>query len=433
MIKNYNLYSKKLVTRINYRLFNGCEKFIDKENTHGFIYNTMWFVKYLINFFLKLSLKNPSFNKIIFFSTSRNNNAALSPIMEKLNVSSYVVWDKDDVFPQTTVSFFSFFCIFDLLLVYLKSDQDDRDIINFYFNQFILTYGTFFYLKRYLKKNKHSIKLVVMANDHSMTNRCLLEACKTNGIETLYVQHASVSELFPPLEFSYSFLDGKDSFDKYSSVKLIENTVFFSGCSRYDNCPIRSVHNNFVIGIATNIIDDYKKIMDLCFLLKKRTDAKIIVRPHPASDFSEDFKQNLIENGFIHSDSKIVSSLSFLSEINVLIANESSIHLDAAFMNIPTCLYNMSNKNAIEDVYSYVKKGLMPYCKTENELMEFISNPHMSTEKVKYYLANFNTKYRNSVSKIISGFIQKIIDGENIDEYINQFFHKENNYYVYNE
>ena len=58
-----------------------------------------------------------------------------------------------------------------------------------------------------------------MSNDHSPANRALLLVAKSKGIKTVYMQHASVSNLFPVLDFDYSFLDGVNAYNIYKEIE----------------------------------------------------------------------------------------------------------------------------------------------------------------------------------------------------------------------
>ena len=64
-----------------------------------------------------------------------------------------------------------------------------------------------------------------------------LWGCPTlvNNIETLYIQHASVTSRFPALKFNYAFLDGFDTLNKYITAGPSETKVFLTGTCKFDN------------------------------------------------------------------------------------------------------------------------------------------------------------------------------------------------------
>ena len=79
---------------------------------------------------------------------------------------------------------------------------------------FIENWGKLEWNIEYLKKQTN-LRKVVFSNDHNVQNRLFLHACKLSNIHTSYIQHASVSQYFPPLNFDLSFLYGEVDYEKY--------------------------------------------------------------------------------------------------------------------------------------------------------------------------------------------------------------------------
>lgn len=69
----------------------------------------------------------------------------------------------------------------------------------------VYTYLAYFY--RVLSRT--SPEFVITANEHNVLNRCMLAVAHHIGIKTVYLQHASVSNIFPALRVNYAFLDGQ--------------------------------------------------------------------------------------------------------------------------------------------------------------------------------------------------------------------------------
>ena len=430
--KNYEYYKNNLITRINYAyFFEGV--FDTSGKSRNLLLCFLSFFKLCISYlFKRFNVKSPKVNNIIFFSTTQNNNKALESVWCKIDKKDYILWLDDDVIPQTIICLLSGLYILSFLKMYFHLDKHDRNLVRFMFNEFVRTKSTYLYLNRFLKKNKNLIKVVVMANDHSMPNRCLIETCRNNGIKTVYVQHASVSPFFPPLNFDYSFLDGFNSYNIYNTIQSITNNCIISGNPRYDGIKkICKSKTNALIGIATNTLDKDDKIMKLCLFLKKNVKSNIILRPHPAADYSDEFKKVVIENGFLLSDSKKESSLDFLSRIDFLISNESSIHLDSVLVDTPSCMFNFSDKEIL-DIYDFIKTGFVKKCDSEFDVLESIKKINqIEVAKVRYFVADFKTKYSGNVASIISGFIKKLAKNEDFESYLSTIFIKKNNLYTY--
>ena len=150
-----------------------------------------------------------------------------------------------------------------------------------------------------------------------------------------------------------------------------------------------------------NALDCSEKVFNLCNYLKRFYS--VTVRPHPASH-SEVFNK-IKEAGFDLSDSKQESPFAFLSKIDILVANESGIHLDAALMGVSSLLFNFSN-NKVLDWYSFIKSGLIREASTKEELLDYIRQQiKPSAKSIKYYNAAYGTCFEGAVGSLIAEFI----------------------------
>ena len=228
------------------------------------------------------------------------------------------------------------------------------------------------------------------------------------------MQHASVAKGFPKLIASYSFLDGKESLEKYLFAGQPEGEVYLSGGVRFDpifqKYKLKNTENVSTVGIAINMLDDFGEVQRLCqFLLNH--NYKLVLRPHPR--YGGINKTWLEENAIDYSDPKAESSFDFISHIDLMISNESSIHLDAALMKCPSVVYNFST-HPILDHYSYIKTGLVRVADNEEQLLAAITNPQdslPSTETLQFYNASCGTSTEGALGEAISIFIRDLSDG----------------------
>ena len=293
-------------------------------------------------------------------------------------------------------------------------------------------YGYYKVIGGFLKKNSKKITLVVMANDHSPTNQCIIENCLKYGIRTLYIQHASINEQFPPNRFTYSFLDGLDSYRKYVSIRRCTGAVFLSGSSRFDALKKYGRSPGY-IGVAINMIDDLEMVFALCKKLADNGIRSVIIRPHPRLELKRDWMERLIGIGADFSDARTEDPFSFMARLKLLISNESSIHLEALLMQIPSVQYNFS-KQPFEDHYSFVRKNIVPlYESFEGVLAECITPHKVCSDSIKEYNAAFGTRFDGNVSGVISDFIQEFENGTE-DAYVNAVFsYNQSGYYEYKQ
>ena len=89
-------------------------------------------------------------------------------------------------------------------------------------------------------------------------------------------------------------------------------------------------------------------------------------------------------------------SFEFLTKVDANIAGESSVHLEAALMNVYPIHYKLNNKYF--DHYSYIKNGLIQNkFEASNDLVNFIlsirKNKPNIRDRAKYYVDTINTQY----------------------------------------
>ena len=291
--------------------------------------------------------------------------------------------------------------------VFYQSSYEDRRIIAYYKYIFITSPGYPWFFFNVLKKYRP--KCVVIANDHSCPTKSLELVCEDLAIKTIYVQHASVSYAFPELHFSYSFLDGMDSFNKYTDgEKQSKGEIFLLGAVRYDSLSIYRIHRTAskrnCIGIAINLIDSNKKVNDFCnMLLNYYPDIKIKIRSHPALKYNPFMFDNPTRIYYTcASDESIVE---YLDSIDLQIAGDSGVHLDAIIGGVKTLAYNFSD-NDYGDGYGYISCGLVKLSNTFKDICEYIDKGcEIDKKVVRVYDESYGKSYAGKCSEIVADFI----------------------------
>ncbi len=397
------------IKRLNFILYTSFRQFV--KSPYGiltcyihFFYN---FLRHV--FFTQHSSCNIT-KEILFIAPSSNNKKAVRTICDNLSQDSYEYWGDLNMLPKRKVLLKSICGLPTFQRLYNDSNEEDRALIRYYYGYFMKTCGYYNVIDDILKRSKN-LKLIVMSNDHNVVNRCFIELAPKYGIETLYVQHASITERFPPLHFTYSFLDGYESYEKYKNIGDMRGWVFLTGSPRFDEMfQYKNATKQYDIGIALNMMDSCDKVIDLCRFIRDNITTSIIVRPHPRMGklFNKDI---FSKEGINISDSTQESSFSFLSKIKYMIANESGIHLDAALVGVPSLLYNFSD-GEIKDWYSYIKNGLISVCNSFDDIAEEIKKTRTNwTDMTRYYNAAFNTPYDGRIGEIIARVIKDDILG----------------------
>lgn len=348
---------------------------------------------------------------ILFFGVSLNNQRSLNPIVEHLDPEEflYLKSHNKDVNKRRAL-WRSLPYLPALIRTYRKSDPNTKKLIKKFFTRLWITYGYYPLAQEYLQH--YQVKVLVLSSDQGEFQRCLLMNAKAMGIKSIYVQHASVAKGFPKLIASYSFLDGQESLEKYQYAGQPEGEVFLSGGVRFD--PVfqhyQTKHTEKVetIGIAINMLDDFEEVKKLCLALLSH-HYNLVLRPHPRYGSLD--AAWLTENKIALSDPQAETSFDFISKIDLMVSNESSIHLDAAMMRCPTVVYNFST-HPVLDYYSYIKRGLTSLAEDPQQLFQKLEHPQEllpSTDNLQYYNASIGTPSEASVGQNIADFIHQLI------------------------
>ena len=351
-----------------------------------------------------------NYKGLVFFGVSLNNRRSLEPIINKVEKDSYLYLNNHvtDVHKRRAW-WHSIPYIFSLIRLYRKSNKEDKSLIIKYFTRLWTTYGLYKVAGEML--DKYNVKVLVMANDHNDINRCLIFNALEKGIKTVYVQHASVKKGFPRLDFTYSFLDGQESLDKYLHAGKPNGEVYLSGGVRFDFLYDKIVKRNEEvkkIGVAINMLDDFEKVKSLCLFLKEEGYNDLTLRPHPRYQHLD--SEWLIKNNIAISNPKEESSFDFIANIDFMISNESAIHLDASIMHCPTVLYNMSNNQILDD-YNFIKNNLVKLAENGNILLNFIKNKNeifLNKEVLQYYNASSYSHLEGKLGETIAMFLNML-------------------------
>ena len=351
-----------------------------------------------------------NYKGLVFFGVSLNNRRSLEPIINKVEKDTYLYLNNHvtDVHKRRAW-WHSIPYIFSLIKLYRKSNKEDKALIIKYFTRLWTTYGLYKVAGEML--DKYNVKVLVLANDHNDINRCLIFNALEKGIKTVYVQHASVKKGFPRLDFTYSFLDGQESLDKYLYAGKPNGEVYLSGGVRFDFLYGKIVKRNEEvkkIGVAINMLDDFEKVKSLCLFLKKEGYNDLILRPHPRYQHLD--SEWLTKNDIAISNPKEESSFDFIANIDFMISNESAIHLDASIMYCPTVLYNMSNNQILDD-YNFIKNNLVKLAENGNVLLNYIKNKNEifpNKEVLQYYNASSYSHLEGNLGETIAMFLNML-------------------------
>lgn len=365
--------------------------------------------------FPKLSKKQ---SQCLFVGFSNNNRRSLEPIINSLAPNSVGVLTDNRKIPMWRMYLHAFPYLFDFFRDIRKATPEQKEIMKLRFIFFWRGYGCPGFAQDLL--DFYNPKVLVVANDHLFYYRALIKEANKRGVKTIYVQHAAVTNKFPPLEFSYSFLDGKDSVEKYKTAGNNSGNIFLLGGVRFDAISHTAFHSIdlYRVGVAINLLDDDELVKEICKKLKNLTTKKpieVVLRPHPAVLYKPWVEWCQI-NGVSISLPSEQSSFDYLESLNLLISNQSSIHLDAAMCHTPSLIYNLAT-TIPDDGYGFLRNGLVKEYHSIDDIksvIESLDNFVYDVDIVRLYNGSYGSPYEGHVASTIANVIMHILNGDDM-------------------
>lgn len=351
-------------------------------------------------------------NNIVFVVPTWNNQQALKKTINfvKERRQNVVVLDNIGFYksiPRIYVLFYSIIKLGSLLRSISDLSAEDKRIVGYYPDVFLLASGTTKCYSKLLKRFRP--ECMVIGNDHVYDRKALTLLCEDYGINTVYCQHASVSYAFPELHFAYSFLDGRDSFEKYTAEgKKCAGKVILLGALRYDKLSEYRVRRKSgkrnCIGISINLIDDIDIVNELCLRLLEDMNVDIKIRSHPS--MKKRPNNLIIDDRLVYLCATDESMIDYLDSIDIQISGDSGVHLDALIGGTPTLAYNFTT-GVFGDNYKYVERGLVRYALNCNEVINLIHSIDITSNvsSIRYYDESYGKSYAGHCSEIVASFV----------------------------
>ncbi|KAA5544890.1 hypothetical protein F0145_13880 [Adhaeribacter rhizoryzae] len=367
-----------------------------------------------LNIFLPVRKPENIKGKIWLYVVSKNNYESLHFLQNKLPDSVFVAGQNKEIgiYNQkvnrlsTRFKFLYYYKFLPLNwgLYRLKGKRALR-----FFDLIYVATGYYELSIRYLQKYKPAA--IIFANDHNTDPRALLLAANKLNIPTVYIQHASVSTSFPPLQFSLSLLEGQDALDKYQQCGPVTGEVKLIGMPKADKYLTQKNLSTTIrrVGIAANIIDEIQPIKALLeALFQALPDIIFTLRPHPGDKRNFNFVKEFGAN-IRFSDGKKEQAFDFLKQQDALIAADSSIHLEATMLNILCFYYRFNTTEFIPDYYGYAQNGLVEEVKDANQLINLLrkyqNHRPLVYERARYYNAVLGTEYEGRSHELATTYI----------------------------
>jgi len=357
-------------------------------------------------------------SKVWLYVVSQNNYDSLKFIKEVLPDAVFVAGQSKDIgrykqvverisLRRKLLYYYKYLPLYFQFLKYKK-----QSTLRF----FDVLYDATGFYEVYLRKlQKYKPKAIIFANDHNADARAMLLAAKALGIKTVYIQHASVSPIFPPLAFDLNLLEGQDSLNKYKSCGPVAGRVELIGMPKADAFfQFRNRHSTIqTIGIGCNLMDEVAAVEQLLRQLTSSfPNLHFILRPHPRD--KRNFNTLASISPSIHlSDSSTVATFDYLRQLDVQISGNSGIHLEAVLLNVWSIYYNFNPQEKLYDYYDFVQHGLVDAA-ADGPSLAILLRQHLQQKpdvylRAQYYNGTVGTPFDGQSSelalKLINDFV----------------------------
>jgi hypothetical protein len=367
-----------------------------------------------LNVFNIRRMKNPA-GRLVFYCRSNIDYQAFREVYYALGVPKLLVMEKkfrkfqsdETLFPLSISLLLSFFLTPLFIVDYFRYYRRPEHISYVSFLRGIediyMTYGRYALMRFLFRFSRPGG--VVISNDHCYDTVIMIHLANRYNLPSIYIQHASVGDFFPRLTVSLALLEGEDAKDVYVKRGSDADRIRLIGMVKFDPhfSQINKRTDVRAIGIALNGLEDMSIFHeDVIKIARHDKNVKIVMRPHPilyTGRYRKCYQDFLTRLGSLEnlefSDSRMEDPWAFLKKIDMQIAGDSSIHLEAILMNVVSVYYSNNSYYHSLDFYRFNRNGLIPFFKSVQEILvyfEAIRNIRpVVRNKARYYCDNVNT------------------------------------------
>jgi hypothetical protein len=349
----------------------------------------------------------------LFVAVSANERHSCEPIASRVSRSALIGSPSSgrNGFPLASSYMLSLRFMPRLVRILFEASGYRRRSFAYNLDGYLLSYGMYVATRRWLREVRPAA--VVSCNHLHVMHRTITKAAQDEGIPTAYLQHASVAAQMPPLDFDVALLEGEDAASKYSAAGSSTATVYLVGMAKSDayvNLP-KARDGVKVVGVCTNNLDSMDRARELCVAMRTAfPNTSLLLRPHPSDRRLVEWQRLAAVTGLEFSDAREVHPFRFLSSIDLLIAGDSNIHLEAALMDVLPIYHDFSG--TAEDWYGFLRHGLVEYAKTPDQVCEIIRRESQSRspvrQRAKRYCVTVGTKYQGRSAELAANVISSL-------------------------
>lgn len=225
--------------------------------------------------------------------------------------------------------------------------------------------------------NKSAVVITTDSNPHGLA---LLKSAQSLGLKKIFISHGHPNPPAPRLSLDTAILYGPYSMKFYRIDAKTKTKVLFNPSKKFF-IPIKKTIHYKCVGIALSKNFSLDELENTTTKVRRIFGSvMVILRPHPSTKIKKPLYRFSEKN---HCEIDTGQSLvSFFSEIDLLLADDTTTHLNALLMGIPS-LYMGSL-----DRYGFVSEGLvLPFSRvhSKNDIDDFY-NASLVAQKLRNYL-----------------------------------------------
>ena len=202
-------------------------------------------------------------------------------------------------------------------------------------------------------------RTIIFSSDHCCFDRGIADTAGKLGHRTVYVQHAPVSHIFPPLSAHYSLLDGVHALDIYEKIEGSRGAAIICG-RQYDIVAIRHRrHDSRSALICTSTVDSLEAWRPVIATVQA-AGYHVALRTHPADRQKKAWRKLAAHMSLTWLDTRNVSVQEALAKNTLVLAGQSGVLLEAALSGAKAILIQFPDdtERGLYDYYGLSRQGL---------------------------------------------------------------------------
>lgn len=242
-------------------------------------------------------------------------------------------------------------------------------------------------------------RVMVVANDHTDFPVATSMVMQLFRIPVVYVQHAEVSESFPPLDFDVSILRNERSLEVYRRVGMIAGDVFVlprnAKASNFERIFEKPSEKVPIVIYLSSIFNANEVERCVTLLQSNPWATEVVLKPHPRGDL-----------GSLRGLEGVSVAESTPDFYHVAVVPNSSVVVELLENGIPVFQY-FGLDDISRDYYRFVGDRIAPEV-VESELSSQFWTTHFFDENWKVRFAAFSPSVDDSWQQQLPAFFSRM-------------------------